>query len=200
MNALARSLRFRAGLDVHHGWWRVLGLPAPLLAQCAKNPKPRSTALLASRVANRLPLPEMPVVLEVPDFLASLDAEKIGQIVMRAGAVWHGARLKWLIDARDRSRIINRVGRGAFAYGLLNARLSIVSGDRVDAGILADSIGHDGRACWQCWLSAQPVDIRTRLALLSPPAAEAEDRWNAGQKKQARGIVEKILGDLEHDL
>lgn len=195
MDEFTQQMRFDNGLNSNPGWWQVLGLPRSLVQKCQDHRHPRTTSFLNARLQRKVPLP--PIAdgdVECQRF-AKWNADRIADVTLRSGAIWHGSRLKWLIECSQRARLVSEIGEEVFGFALRHADLCMVDGERKDTGILIDSMREDGRRCWHHWLLSQQSAVRARLALLSPPSAPVITSWNDAQVKRGVMIVDHVLAE-----
>lgn len=195
--SIRTELRFISGLHSDPAWLQGLGLPPLLTDFCVQNRHPRTVGRLYNRLADQIPLPAMAAKAALPSRLLDLKRSLIEEWIVKAGAIWHSGRLKWIIERSDRARVVEALGLDVFGLALRNIDLRAGDGDRIDLGILVDTIRQDGHHCWQSWLGEQPPALRARLGLIAPPTSLLNNRWNDQHQRRGAKIIRRIMREVE---
>jgi len=169
--------------------------------QHARRLRVRLSALLAHRHGLE---PVNTADLATPEGqFAQFEGEALHKAALQAGAIWHAHRVRKIILAEPRRRLLNGLGHGIYQNALGAVDLSpVLADDRddtPDVSTLLRHIEHDGRTAIRAWCHHQTPALGKRLLLKLPlPEPIEVDRTSRTDRASRTGriIVDHVVALL----
>lgn len=152
-------------------------VPPALVEDMVRSPR------LRARLAGLLParLGDVGAIDSVQGALLAMNRDALLSLALRAGAVWHAAAIKRIVEGAAIRTLVERIGEAQRRVALAGAALAPeaeLAAPSPDA--IADAVPTDGAACLAAWCEAQPWPVAIRLRLLRPEAAPSPEHISRG--------------------
>jgi hypothetical protein len=115
------------------------------------------------------PLP--PFTGDIDHAIAMLDHGQLLEVVMAAGAIWHGRTLSRLIDKASLKAALSLFGERTYRLAVAEAEFDPSSeADQTPTELPPkEMLFEDGKLCFLTWLRCLPVSLSKRVELKFPP-------------------------------
>ncbi|MDZ5453357.1 hypothetical protein [Labrys sp. ZIDIC5] len=197
--------------DAADAWQSFLHKPAlhaiaPRLAPCfggTLGDEACAHLLTADRLETRLSSligehygfsPQEPQVEAGDRAIALSDADELGDIALKAGAIYWATAFAGVIRRETTTALHAQLGEALCEFAVLNRDLAGPEQDLEPIADLAGRVAADGWRCLGAWCSIMPAGVGARVRLKLPPSPELDDIAPAPFAQLGPPIVRRAAG------
>ena len=154
---------------------------------------------LSDLLAKRFELPDMPAAAEkeldpIDRSVALSDSRGIGEIALRAGAIYWANTIAGTVLGREAAALHNALDGELCAFAVANKDLAGPRQSVEPFETLRDRIMADGWRCLAAWCRTVDAAIRTRFRLKLPPSAALDEALEAPFAELGPAVVRRAAG------